>query len=233
MKKIALLFTCLFTIVVSAQNINQFDADGKRHGIWKKNFDGTQQVRYEGEFVNGKEIGLFKFYKLIKKKSVLSATKLFNENDNNAEVKFLSSRGKTISEGKMVGKTYVGKWIYYHNSSDKIMTSETYDDKGVLQGERLVYYDNGQLAERAIYVDGKIEGLSEVYSLKGVVLKTFIYENNELHGISKAYNGKGELLSEGTFKRGKKTGVWKFYKNNKVVDQKDYTYIPKLKKKNN
>ena len=213
-----------------AQNINQFDTDGNRHGAWKKNFESTQQVRYEGEFNHGKELGLFKFYKLVKKKSILSATKLFNASDNSAEVKFLTSRGKTISEGKMVGKTYVGKWIYYHKNSDKIMTLETYDDNGVLQGDRLVYYDNGQLAEKANYVDGKIEGLSEVYSLKGVVLKTFIYENNELHGESKSYNGKGELLAEGQYKRGKKTGIWKFYENNKLIEQKDYTYVPKLKK---
>lgn len=226
----------LFLFVCSigwAQEINQFDADGNRHGIWKKNFDGTQQIRYEGEFSHGKEIGLFKFYILVKKKSVLSATKLFNDSDNSAEVKFLTSRGKTISEGKMVGKTYVGKWIYYHKNSDKIMTVETYDDNGVLQGERLVYYDNGQLAEKANYINGKMEGPSEVYSLKGVVLKSFIYESGELHGPTKSFNGKGELLSEGQYKRGKKTGTWKYYENNKLVDEKNFTYVPKLQKKNN
>jgi antitoxin component YwqK of YwqJK toxin-antitoxin module len=220
-------------VVAFAQNINQFDAEGKRHGIWKKNFEGTEQIRYEGQFYHGKEIGLFKFYILVKKKSILSATKLFNPNDDSAEVKFLTSRGKTISEGKMVGKTYVGKWVYYHKNSDKIMTVETYDDNGVLQGERLVYYDNGQLAEKTTYVDGKIEGRSEVYSLKGVVLKSFIYENGELHGPSKSFNGKGELLSEGQYKQGKKTGVWKFYENNKLIEEKNFSYIPKLKKKNN
>ena len=233
MKKVVILLAHFYTIVAFAQDINQYDAEGKRHGIWKKNFEGTEQLRYEGEFDHGKEIGLFKFYILVKKKSVLSATKLFNANDDSAEVKFLSSRGKTISEGKMVGKTYVGKWIYYHNNSDKIMTVETYDDNGVLQGERLVYYDNGQLAEKATYVDGKIEGLSEVYSLKGVVLKSFIYENGELHGPSKSFNGKGEMLSEGQYKRNKKTGIWKFYENNKLVDEKNFTYVPKLQKKNN
>jgi len=227
---IILFFVCATSW---SQSVNQFDADGKRHGVWKKNFENTKQLRYEGEFNHGKEIGLFKFYKLIKKKSSLTATKLFNANDNSAEVKFLSSRGKIISEGKMVGKAYVGKWIYYHNNSDKIMTSETYDDEGVLQGERLVYYDNGQIAEKATHINGKIEGTSEWYSVNGVILKLFVYENNELHGMSKIYDGKGDLQVEGLYKRGKKTGVWKFYKNNKLVDQKDYTYIPKLKKKNN
>lgn len=233
MKRLSVLLLFFVCTIGWAQDINQFDADGNRHGVWKKNFDGTQQPRYEGQFEHGKEIGLFKFYKLIKKKSVLSGTKLFNANDNSAEVKFLTSRGKTISEGKMVGKNYVGKWTYYHKSSDKVMTVETYDDNGFLQGDRLVYYDNGQLAEKATYVDGKIEGVSEVYSLKGVVLKSLVYDNNELHGETKAYNGKGELLAEGQYKRGKKTGVWKFYENNKLINEKNFTYVPKLQKNNN
>ena len=113
------------------------------------------------------------------------------------------------------------------------MTIETYDDNGVLQGDRLVYYDNGQLAEKANYIAGKIEGLSEVYSLKGVVLKSFMYENGELHGPSRSFNGRGEMLSEGQYKRGKKTGIWKFYENNKLIDEKNFTYVPKLQKKNN
>jgi len=233
MKTKAMILVFFVCVMGGSQDIHQFDAEGKRHGVWKKNFEGTDQLRYEGEFDHGKEIGLFKFYILVKKKSVLSATKLFNANDDSAEVKFLTSRGKTISEGKMVGKTYVGKWIYYHKNSDKIMTIETYDDNGVLQGERLVYYDNGQLAEKANYINGKIEGLSEVYSLKGVVLKSFMSENGELHGPSRSFNGKGEMLSEGHYKRGKKTGIWKFYENNKLIDEKNFTYVPKLQKKNN
>ena len=56
-----------------SQSVNQFDADGKRHGIWKKNFDKTNVLRYEGEFFHGKEIGVFKFYKNINKKAVLTA----------------------------------------------------------------------------------------------------------------------------------------------------------------
>lgn len=231
MKSISVIILFLISSVISAQNINQLDANGKRNGIWKKNFEGTKQVRYEGEFSHGKEIGLFKFYKYLKKESVLTATKQFNENDNIADVKFLSSRGKIISEGKMNGKLYIGKWIYYHNNSTKIMTLETYNDEGKLQGKRFVYYKHSQIAEEANYINGSEEGISTWYSKKGVVLKTFIYENNELHGMAKYYDEEGIMLVEGSYKRGKKTGVWKYYNNGKLVKQKDFTYIPKYKKK--
>ena len=219
-----------FSVLSFGQDVNQLDNNDKRHGVWKKNFEGTKQLRYEGEFNHGKEIGLFNFYKLVKKKSVLTATKVFSAEDNSAFVKFLSSRGQTISEGKMVGKKYVGKWTYYHNRSTQIMTLENYNQNGLLQGEKLVYYKNGKLAEKALYKDGKLEGVSEWYSDKGVVLKSFIYENDELHGVAKHYNGKDELLAEGRYKRGKKTGIWKYYEGGKLVDEKNFTKVSKLKK---
>ena len=214
-----------------AQNFNQFDANGKRHGIWKKNFEDTNIIRYEGQFSHGKEIGLFKFYKSYKKKAILSATKQFTETNNIAEVKFLASNGKVISAGRMDGKTYIGTWKYYQKNSDKLLTIEHYNDKGELIGERLVYYPNGQIAEKQNYVNGKLNDASLWYSEKNVVLKSFIYEKGELHGIAKFYNPKGELVSEGQYKRGKKDGLWKYYEKGKLVNEKDFTYKPKYIKK--
>jgi antitoxin component YwqK of YwqJK toxin-antitoxin module len=231
MRHIILFVLFISSSIIYAQDFNQFDINGKRDGIWKKNFEGTNHLRYEGEFDHGKEVGLFKFYKFIKKKSVLTATKQFNSNDNSAYVKFLSSRGKIISEGKMVGKKYVDKWIYYHKNSDAVMTTETYNNNGLLQGEKLVFYKDGIVAERANYVNGKLQGESDWYSIKGVVLKAFIYDNDELHGIAKYFNDKAELLAEGHYKRGKKVGVWKYYENGELAEEKDFSEVVKRSKK--
>lgn len=223
MKPLVLILVFLVTLSSFAQEINQLDANGERHGIWKKNFEDTNQPRYEGEFKHGKEIGTFKFYKLVEKKSVLSATKEFNENNNIASVKFYSSTGKLISEGKMNGQAFIGKWTYYHNKTDAVMSTEYYNDEGNLNGEKLVYYENGQIAEKSNFVNGKQEGLSTWYSETGVVLKEFQYENDELHGLSKYYDNKGQLVAEGSYKRGQKHGVWKYYTDGKLTEEKDFS----------
>ncbi|WP_241910449.1 toxin-antitoxin system YwqK family antitoxin [Pseudotamlana carrageenivorans] len=232
MKKI---FSVCFVFFVSSfmwsQDINQFDANGKRHGIWKKNFDNTNIVRYEGAFNHGKETGLFKFYTNYKNKAILSATKLFDEKTGIADVKFLTSNGKVISEGQMNGKAHIGTWKYYQKHSDKILTLETYDSTGELVGERLVYFPNGKVAERKNYVNGKLEGKAYSYTEKGVVLSESHYENGEFHGPYKSYDTKGQLVSEGVFKRGKKEGIWKFYRNGKLTDEKNFSYVPKRTKK--
>ncbi|MDO6758944.1 toxin-antitoxin system YwqK family antitoxin [Tamlana sp. 2_MG-2023] len=232
MKRILGLLVVLFISQQTfAQGINQIDADGKRDGVWKKYFEDTNILRYEGQFKHGKEVGLFKFYKKYKKQAVLSATKLFNDTSNIADVKFLASNGKVISEGQMNGKLHIGTWKYYQKNSDEILTLETYNSNGELIGERLVYYPNGAVAERKQYSNGKLEGISYTYTDTNLVLTESEYENDELHGVSKSYNPKGQIISEGVFKRGKKTGVWKFYENGKLVNEKNFSYTAKRTKK--
>lgn len=230
--KIAFTTLILFiSTFVFSQAINQFDANGNRHGIWKKTFDKSSVLRYEGEFLHGKEIGLFKFYINVKNKAVLSATKEFNEKDNRAYVKFLASNGKVISEGTMDAKKYVGVWKYYQNANKELLTLENYTDEGLLNGERFIYYLNGQVAEKQFYKNGLKHGVFIGYSDKNVVLEELIYVNDELHGYAKYYSPMGELVIEGNYKRDKKEGIWKYYENGKLIEEKNLSYAPKYIKK--
>ena len=228
--KISILLFFVSTMIF-AQDINQLDANGKRHGIWRKNFDKTKVLRYEGEFSHGKEIGIFKFYKNINGKSLLTATRVFNDNDNIADVKFYTSKGKVLSEGQMDGKRYIGVWKYYQTNSSQLLNLEHYNNGGLLQGERLVYYDNGQIAQKELYKDGKLHGISSWYSDKGIKIKEFHFENDELHGLSQYYSTEGHLIVEGSYKRDRKHGIWKYYNGGKLVEEKDFTPKSKYKKK--
>ncbi|MBO3097444.1 toxin-antitoxin system YwqK family antitoxin [Gelidibacter pelagius] len=223
-----LFFLTVFLTDSYAQNsVNQLDQDGERHGFWKVHFEQTDQPRYEGTFDHGKEVGMFKFYKLDGNKSVLSATREFDPNSDNIIVKFYSSKGKLISEGQMINKLFVGKWVYYHNKTKGIMTVEHYSDKGQLEGEKLVYYPNGQMAEQSYYINGKIDGVSKVFSEKGVLIKEFTYENDVLHGMSKYYDADGKMLAEGAYRNDQKHGIWKFYEKGVLTEEKDFTVYSK------
>ena len=230
-KIITFFILTLILTKVSAQSINQFDEKGQRHGPWKDNFEKTTEPRYEGTFDHGKEVGTFKFYKLVDGKSKLSATREFLPNSDKINVKFFSSKGKLISEGVMKGKIFIGKWVYYHNNSDRIMTIEHYNDNGVLEGEKLVYYETGQVAEKSNYVNGEIDGISLWYAPNGKVLKEFSYKNGILDGVSKYYNDAGQLLAEGAYRNDKKHGIWKYYENGKLTEEKDFTTYSKNPKK--
>ncbi len=214
-------FTC---ISVVAQKYNNYDAEGKRHGQWQKKFPNSNQLRYEGTFEHGKEIGEFKFYKPSGGKNP-TAIKTFSSQSDTVVVKYFTQKGKVISEGNMINKDRVGLWKYYHNGSDKIMMTENYR-LGKLHGEQLTYFENGKLTEKNTYADGKREGKRIIYSEDGIVIKDFTYENDKLHGLTKYYDTKGVLIIEGNYKRNQKNGIWKYYDNGKLKEQKKFP-LPK------
>ena len=196
------------------------DAQGNRHGLWKKTYDGGKQLRYEGTFENGKEVGEFKFYcETCKDKPTV--IKNFSGKDGMADVKYFTITGKLVSEGKMKDKDRVGEWVYYHEKSKEIMTRENYTN-GKLQGKVITYYPNGKITEETTYKNGIKEGENNYYSPEGVLLKKLLYRNDQLQGAALHYDAYGNLVIEGFYKDGKKHGLWKYYKDGKVVLEETY-----------
>ena len=220
---LGLIFTIILTTGHAQKSVNQFDKNGERHGIWTKDYDGTDLKRYEGQFNHGKEIGTFNYYKLKNGKSVLSATKVFNETNNIANVTFYTSAKKIVSKGQMNQKKFIGKWIYYHKNSDKVMIEEHYNNQGELDGVKTVYYENGKVAEETPYKKDKLSGEAKWYTKANQFIRTTVYLNGERNGQTTNYDGKGNKASEGLYKGDKKTGVWKYYKEGTLVKEIDHT----------
>ncbi|WP_296314833.1 toxin-antitoxin system YwqK family antitoxin [Winogradskyella sp. UBA3174] len=220
---LSLIFTIILTTVFAQKSVNKFDKDGKRDGLWAKNYHKTDQKRYEGVFQHGKEIDSFKYYTLSKGKSVLSAVKVFNEKDSLADVSFFASNKKVISEGRMNGKRYIGQWIYYHKNSSAKMIIENFNEQGLLEGERKILYKNGLIAEIANYEDGKLIGEANWYSENKTLIKSSNYQNGELHGKTTNYDAKGIVMSEGTYVKDQKKEIWNYYKDGQLIKKIDHT----------
>lgn len=222
-KVLPLFFTIILTSAFAQKSVNQFDKDGKRDGLWTKNYHKTEQKRYEGMFKHGKEIDTFKYYTLSGGKSVLSAVKVFNEKDSIAEVSFLASNKKVISEGAMNGRNFVGQWIFYHNNSNAKMIVEHYNEAGELDGERNVFYENGNTAEKASYKNGKLNGESKWFTEKNILIKESHYKEDLLHGETINYDAVGNATSKGNYVEDKKAGIWSYYKDGKLTKEINHT----------
>lgn len=224
MKNLAifLFFGIIFSSVscFSQDKINQTDAQGQRNGVWRKMYPNTQQLRYEGTFDHGKEIGEFNFY-CEECKDKPMATKNFSAKDDVADVKYFTIKGKLVSEGKMKGKERIGEWVYYQEKSKEVMTRENYVN-GKLDGKVTTYYPNGKITEETNYKNGKKEGEENYYSLEGMLLKKFRYKNDKLEGPAFYYDAYGNLVIEGFYKNEKKHGLWKYYKDGKVTLEETY-----------
>lgn len=233
MNKTSYLYLILsFTIILPAvaQEINQMDESGQRHGLWKKKYDNSEQIRYEGKFDHGKEVGEFKYYcENCKDKPMIIRN--FTGKDSVAEVKYFTKKGSIISEGKMSGKNRIGEWLYYHEKQNKLMMREFYKND-ILDGAKTTFYPNGKITEESNYKNGVQEGANNYYSSEGVLLKKLSYTKGELQGEAYYYDANGNVTIHGFYKNGKKNGLWQYYKNGKVEMEETFPK-PILRPKDN
>ncbi|WP_372800300.1 toxin-antitoxin system YwqK family antitoxin [Lutibacter sp.] len=211
-----LLLFCGVFIVSAQEKINQFDANGKRTGVWKKYY-ANKRLRYQGQFEGGKEVGEFKFYSAQNSEHPISI-KIFQENSAISIVKFFTIKGVLESEGQLNQKNRIGKWVFYHKDG-KTMLSEEFYVNGLLEGVSKTYFENGKIAEILNYKQGKLQGNVKRYSDTGVLLDDLNYEDGKRQGIAKFYNIKGKLIYTGSYKNDEKVGKWKYFEDVKKLKQ--------------
>lgn len=201
-----------FQSIIGQEAINKFDANGKRIGVWEKYYNNNR-IRYQGQFQNGKEIGVFKYYSALSSEHPI-VIKTFTKNSTQAKVKFFTEKGILESEGEMNGKNRVGKWLYYHVDGKSILAEENYE-KGILNGESITYYLTGTITEISNYKNGKLHGNLKRYADNSVLLDDLNYENGKLNGAAKYYNVEGELIYWGDYENDEKVGQWEYFENGK------------------
>ncbi|WP_296637350.1 toxin-antitoxin system YwqK family antitoxin [Polaribacter sp.] len=212
-----------------AQKINQFNANKKRTGVWKKYYP-NKRIRYKGQFKDGKEIGVFKYYDISDSRFPIIIKK-FNEENDSVVVSFYSISGKKQSEGIFINKKRVGKWEYYFDT-DNIMSVEFYvNDK--LNGKVINYYPNGKPTEITNYKMGVKEGLSQKLSSAGILIEEVHYKNDKENGVAKYFELNGNLKETGVYKNGKRIGEWEFYLDGELSNKKALEKENKVKKNNN
>ncbi|HWS60763.1 MAG TPA: hypothetical protein VN182_07520 [Flavobacterium sp.] len=221
-----LLPTLLFlvSIMMFAQSdYNKFDEKGNKNGLWKGYYTDTKNLKYEGTFEHGKEVGVFTYYNNTKTKTVV-ATREFNINDNSAYTIFYDQLKNKVSEGKVINKLYEGQWKYYHKASKQIMAIEMYS-KGKLEGLRSVYYPNGKIAEEILYKNDHKNGPYKKYTESGIIIEESNYNNNQFDGIAIFRDADdGSIISKGKFVNGKKAGIWQFYQKGKLIKEENMSF---------
>lgn len=206
------LFILFISSLKAQEKINTFDLNGKRQGVWKKYYSNNN-IRYEGTFKAGKEIGIFKYYD-ITDSTHPTIIKIFKPKSNIATVKFYTITGVLESSGAMKGKDRIGTWLYYYPDGKTLMIEENYEN-GILNGEYKSYYKTEKITEILNYKEGKLHGAAKRYADNGVLLDDINYRNGKLEGAAKYYNLYGQLIYAGNYKNDEKIGEWEFYENGK------------------
>ena len=87
-----------------------------------------------------------------------------------------------------------------------------------LEGDYIVYRDNGLIRDIYTYNDGKLNGICEHYFYQSEILRSrHFYVNNKLHGEYKTFYEDGKIRTQMFYLDDKKEGEYKtFHENGKV-----------------
>ena len=200
---------------------NQFNDNGEKSGLWiGYHNNNNNTIKYKGEFSDGKEMGVFKYYDY---SGNLVVELDYIEIGQKSLATIYYPNGIIKSTGEYVNKEKEGLWIYYNQNGQKI-AEENFAHNN-LNGESRYFYENGMLSEKYNYLNNKKEGLAEIYYMSGFINMQCSFSLDTLNGFSKFYYDKiNQIESQGYYNMGMKHSIWIFFNElGDTLDVYDYT----------
>lgn len=186
--------------------INQTDPQGRKQGPWVRMWAESDQVRYTGQFKDGKAVGHFIYYSTKGKEE----SRIDHYPGSNASHgRHFHPNGQLMAEGRYVGTEKDSTWNYY--DTEGILRSTEQWDAGKMHGTMISYFADGQVAERRNFKDGKGVGLAEQFYPDGTLRYHAIYVNGVPEGMETFYFPNGNKEIEGKYVNGNRDGRWVYY----------------------
>lgn len=89
----------------------------------------------------------------------------------------------------------------YYIVGDKINKWEEFNvTEGILNGEYIIFHNNGNIFSESTYLKGKLHGEEKTYSLSGVLSKVRNFSHGILYGKDLSYFENGQIRSESKIK---------------------------------
>lgn len=107
-------------------------------------------------------------------------------------------------------KPFTGKCQVLYNNSDIVKEQFTYK-KGVLNGESLAWYRNGNLRRKGVYDNGHISGKWTFWDEQGYMTVEANYKLDSLNGVYISLYPNGKIKEKGQFTDNRQTGKWFYY----------------------
>lgn len=228
MKVILIFFLCVFSLSSFGQNVT--DSKGKKQGPWSKTYPNSKVYQYKGQFKDDKPVGTFTyFYPSTKVKAIIK----HSETSTRSEAFYYHENGSLMSHGIYRNmkkdsiwlnfgpsgrisnyETYKndlldGKKVIYYvpedpNDNSKIVSGTYIYSAGKLNGEVVLYFENGTVKEKGTYLNNKKHGIWERYHSNGKKMNLERFKNGVTHGWCESYDEAGKLIVKSYFYQGKR-----------------------------
>ena len=117
-----------------------------------------------------------------------------------------------------------GTWREFYPNGKAVRKAETYGPSGRLLGDRLTYFENGQVQSRQPYLNGFMGGIGQEYFASGKLRKETTYVRSQIQGPFRELREDGTAAVSGQYRNSKQSGVWTYYKEDGTTVDRTVTY---------
>jgi len=205
--------------------LKNYHTNGKlqRKRTYENDLQTGEEIEYNDEGVvvakilyeKGKANGLAEYYD---DDSKLYSSILF-KNESPSVTKYFDKTGKEISSSQIKNKTVL---LDVYSPEGIKISSNTYNDKGVLINGNTFFYSNGKIKETNSYKDGDLDGVSIGYHPNAVKSAEINYTAGEKNGAYKLFYPNGKLETTGWYSDGSETDAWLNYNEKGILTERSY-----------
>jgi antitoxin component YwqK of YwqJK toxin-antitoxin module len=115
---------------------------------------------------------------------------------------------------------FTGRCIVVYRNTDIVKEEFTFK-KGLLHGEALTWYKNGQIRRKGFYQKGQISGKWEFWEENGQKTIEANYTDDILNGSYIALYSNGKIKEKGQFSDNRPIGKWVYFNEEGQVIKSD------------
>ncbi len=208
-----LCFVFLIQHLILSQN--SYNESAQKTGYWVGYYD-SGELKYEGNFDNGNEVGCFKYYY---KSGNLDTELCYDIPGVQSKALIYYSNGRIKALGNYCNQNRCGLWEYFDDKGNVISKENYVND--LLDGD-VIYYFNSIMLECFEYKSGQKNGKSVAFYDSGAIKNLSFYVDDKLEGKFSLFDINGFLIESGFYVEGFREGEWVMYKDNKKVSSTFY-----------
>ncbi len=191
--------------------INQYDEYGEKTGLWR-GFFRNGNLRYEGNFVDGKPTGKFTYY--------------FPEGGVRAELIHIESEGELEFDHELDPEhehTELVQATFYHRGTEIAMAKGQYASRKK-QGTWRFFNEKGNLTMKNYYHDDEMHGVFKTFFNSGRIMEIVTYHYGEKNGKWKQYYENNNIRLSANYNNDMLNGEYEVFYENGRQRIKGYYY---------
>ncbi|CAD8194517.1 unnamed protein product [Paramecium pentaurelia] len=200
-----------------------------KNGKWidlHENFNNTLQVIYQGEYLNGRKIGIWNIHSQQKLYGIGYYDENGNKNGKWITMSFYNlESGQSIEAGQYKNDKQVGRWNVIQNNN--LIGGGVYDENGIKKGMWIELDQND--SEVGEYINGKKVGMWDIIFRNSITGGGQYNEQGEKQGkwmeLNENYNNYCQVIYVGEYERGIRNSKWKTIFEKKMIGEGQYNSL--------